>query len=134
MNDELRTRGDDLNSANAFLQSVLASLRGGVAVVDQDFRVIAWNEQAEDLWGLRESEVNGQHFLNLDIGLPVDQLRTTLRKCMQGESEEEAVKLRAINRRGKTIHCQVTCTPLRGPTDEIRGAILHMEDHGDGKP
>ena len=133
MNDELRTRGDDLNSANAFLQSILASLRGGVAVVDRDFRVLAWNERAEDLWGLREDEVNGQHFLNLDIGLPVDQLRTALRKCMQGESEQEAVNLLAINRRGKTINCQVTCTPLRGPA-EIRGAILHMEDHGDGKP
>jgi two-component system, chemotaxis family, CheB/CheR fusion protein len=102
-------------------------------VVDRDFRVLAWNERAEDLWGLRKDEVNGQHFLNLDIGLPVDQLRPALRKCMQGESEEEAVNLLAINRRGKTIHCQVTCTPLRGPA-EIRGAILHMADHGDGKP
>jgi hypothetical protein len=26
----------------------------------------------------------------------------------------------------------VTCTPLRGPTEEMQGAILHMEEQADG--
>ena len=30
--------------------------------------------RAEELWGLRADEVVGQHFLSLDIGLPVEQL------------------------------------------------------------
>jgi two-component system, chemotaxis family, CheB/CheR fusion protein len=126
MNDELRTRGDELNSANAFLNAILASLQGGVAVVDRELRVVAWNQQAEDLWGLRETEVAGRQFLNLDIGLPVDQLRTLLRKCISSESDGERVSLDAVNRRGKPIRCQVTCTPLRGTNEEMRGAILLM--------
>ena len=129
MNDELRTGKDELNSANEFLQSILASLQGGVAVVDRELKVLAWNPRAEDLWGLRESEVTGQYFLNLDIGLPLADLRSILRNCVDGQSEGQVVTLPAVNRRGKSIRCDVTCTPLRGLTDEMRGAILVMEDH-----
>jgi two-component system, chemotaxis family, CheB/CheR fusion protein len=34
----------------------------------------------------------------------------------------------AVNRRGKSIQCQVTCTPLVGSNDGVRGAILLMEE------
>ena len=53
INDELRQRGEELNAANAFLQSVMTSLRGGVAVVDRELRLLAWSRHAEELWGLR---------------------------------------------------------------------------------
>lgn len=133
MNDELRHRGDDLDSANSFLQSVLTSLKSGVVVVDRELKVLAWNEQAQELWGLRESEVSGQHFLNLDIGLPVEQLKPAIRGCLNGESATDIVTLDAINRRGKPIRCGVTCTPLRGGDEGLRGAILMMEESVDGR-
>ena len=132
MNDELRQRGDDLNSANAFLQSVLTSLRSGVAVVDQELRVVAWNSRAEDLWGLRQGEVTGKNLLNLDIGLPVERLKLMLRNCLNGEGEDQAVTVDAINRRGKSIRCEVACTPLRGQDADIRGAIMIMNNRTDG--
>jgi two-component system CheB/CheR fusion protein len=130
MNDELRQRGEDLNTSNAFLQAVLASLEGGVAVVDPELRVLAWNPQAEELWGLREEEVEGKHLLNLDIGLPLERLRPLLRTCLGGEAGNQV--LDAVNRRGKTIRCQVTCTPLRADDTGVRGAILLMEHEPDG--
>jgi len=130
MNDELRQRGEDLNTSNAFLQAVLASLEGGVAVVDPELRVLAWNPQAEELWGLREEEVEGKHLLNLDIGLPLERLRPLLRSCLGGEAGNQV--LDAVNRRGKTIRCQVTCTPLRADDTGVRGAILLMEHSADG--
>jgi two-component system CheB/CheR fusion protein len=133
MNDEHRTQGDELNTATAFLQSFLASLQGGVAVVDRELRVLAWNERAEDLWGVREVELTGKHLLNLDIGLPVDRLLSLLRTCINGESQGEHAIVPAVNRRRRSIQCDVTCSPLRGLTDEIEGAILVMEEHGDGK-
>jgi two-component system CheB/CheR fusion protein len=129
INDELRQRGDELNLANAFLGSVLRSLQSGVAVVDRELKLLAWNRQAEELWGIRADEVSGNHLLNLDIGLPVAQLRPALRACLAGESEVQQVVLDAvINRRGRPIRCQVTCTPLHGATDEIRGAIILMDE------
>ena len=133
MNDELRQRGDELNSSNAFLESVLTGLEGGVAVLDRELRVLAWNGNAEELWGLRKEEVNGKHLLNLDIGLPVERLRPALRSCLNNGGERSMLTLDAVNRRGKTIRCEITCTPLRGPDDQVRGAILLMEDSEDGR-
>ena len=127
INDELRQQGDELGAVNAFLHSVLGSLRAGVAVVDRDLHVLAWNPRAEDLWGLRADEAVGQHLLALDIGLPLDRLRTPLRSCLAGEHPVEEVTLQAVTRRGRTIRCLVRLSPLFTSGDEIRGAILLME-------
>ena len=70
-----------------------------------------WNRVAEDLCGLRRDEVEGEHFLNLDIGLPVDQLRAPIRAVLTG-SEREHLVLAAVNRRGRPIRCDVNMSPL----------------------
>src|SRR5262249_3253526 len=62
-NEEMRGRTEELNHSNDFLESVLTSVRVGVMVIDRNFRVQSWNRKSEDLWGLRESEVQGQNFL-----------------------------------------------------------------------
>jgi two-component system CheB/CheR fusion protein len=63
VNEELRQRSEELRQVNGFLESILGSLRGGVAVVDSDFLVRVWNKRAEDLWGLRSDEVRGKNLL-----------------------------------------------------------------------
>jgi two-component system CheB/CheR fusion protein len=133
MNDELRQRGEDLNSANAFLESVLTSMRGGVAVVDRELRLLAWNTQAEELWGIRGEEARGGHLLNLDIGLPVERLRPLLKTALAGDGDGRVLTLEAVNRRGKPIQCEVTCTPLRGADGDVHGAIVLMEETGNGR-
>jgi two-component system CheB/CheR fusion protein len=138
INDELHLRTDELNQVNAFLESILTSLKGGVVVIDRDLQVQVWNNRSEDLWGVRPDEAHGKHFLNLDIGLPVQDLRQPIRACLAGEAAHEEVMLRARTRRGKDIDCLVICSPLLGATKEIRGVILLMEEkavvHGDGEP
>jgi two-component system CheB/CheR fusion protein len=129
INDELRRRSDELNDVNDFMEAVLGSLRGGVAVLDPELRVEVWNERAFDLWGVRDDEVRGMHFMMLDIGLPVQSLAKPIRACLAGESESESVTLNAINRRGKPVSCDVTCTPMRrGNGDSVRGVIVVMEE------
>jgi two-component system CheB/CheR fusion protein len=128
INDELRRRSEDLNQANAYLEAILTSLRGGVAVLDRDLRVQIWNSRAEELWGLRADEVVGQHFLNLDIGLPVVQLSRPLRACLSGEAVDGTVSLNATNRRGRSIRCRTTVTPLLGAGGENEGVIVLMEE------
>lgn len=84
MNEEINLRSDELNQVNGYLESILTCLRAGVVVVNRELQIQIWNDKAEDLWGLRLAEVEGQHFLNLDIGLPVDQLRQPIRACLGG--------------------------------------------------
>lgn len=131
INAEVRKRTDELNSVNAFLQSILSSLRGAVVVLNTDLLIQIWNDEAEDLWGLRAEEMQGQHFLNLDIGLPVEQLRQPLRKCLLRETEYVEVTLSATNRRGKAIECKITCTLLKGMENESCGVIMTMEQQSE---
>lgn len=129
INEEMRQRTDELNNANSFLESILASLRAGVVVIDNHFNILTWNYCAEDLWGLRADEVQRQSFFNLDIGLPVDQLRSPIRNCLAGESlEQEEIILNATNRRGRSIQCRVSYSLLVGTHQERRGVILLMEE------
>jgi two-component system CheB/CheR fusion protein len=129
MNHELHSRGEELNHSNAFLESVLTSLRGGVVVVDRNFKIQTWNNQAESLWGIRADEAIEQNFLNLDIGLPVEQLRQPIRDCLAGDTTDNAeLFLAAVNRRGKGIECRISCTPLVNIHQEIQGVIVLMEE------
>jgi two-component system CheB/CheR fusion protein len=129
VNDELQRRSEELNRSNAFLESILTSLKGGVIVVNRNLHVQIWNHKAEDMWGLRPEEAVEQNFLNLDIGLPVEQLRQPIRDCLSGPAGGcSEVVLNAINRRGRNIQCRVTCTPLIGEQGQIQGVILLMEE------
>jgi two-component system, chemotaxis family, CheB/CheR fusion protein len=128
-NEELRQRSDDLNRANSFLESILTGVRTGVVVLDRELHVLAWNHRAEDLWGLRADEVKGKNFLQLDIGLPTDQLKAAMRTTLSGTDGDYSAKvLAATNRRGRTIECSVITTPLLDNGQQIRGVILMMEE------
>jgi two-component system, chemotaxis family, CheB/CheR fusion protein len=134
INDELGQRTTELNQLNAFLESIWAGLDGAVTVLDADLRVLVWNHGSEDLWGVRQEEVQGQHFLNLDIGLPIDQLMPTLRAAMSGENGTQSTVIQATNRRGRTVTCRVTCSPLLDHDKTLRGAILVVVDQPGQQP
>jgi two-component system CheB/CheR fusion protein len=134
LNEELSQRSEELNEVNSFLESILGSLREGVVVVDRDFLVRIWNHRAEDLWGLRSDEVRGKNLLNLDIGLPVEQLKQPIRVTMSDGGAYQEVVLDAVNRRGKAMRCRVSCNPLTGAGDLRRGAILMMGEADSSRP
>ena len=131
MNEEFRNRSMDVTSANSFLESVFASLQSAVIVLDRQFAIQVWNERAVDLWGLRPGEVLGSNFLNLEIGLPVAELRSVVREALVGEKTPAALVLAATNRRGKPIHCRVSVAPLRDADRPVHGVILLMDDVGE---
>lgn len=128
INDELQDRTGELDQANEFLETILTSLRAGVVVLNPEQHVRVWNRQAQELWGLRPEEAVGQHFLNLDIGLPTDRLRSIIRRTLAGEEGPHDVTVAAVNRRGRSIDVRVLGSPLRGPEESATGVILTMEE------
>jgi two-component system, chemotaxis family, CheB/CheR fusion protein len=134
INDELRDRTSDLNEAKQFLETILTGLRAGVAVLDGDMRVLIWNRHAEDLWGLRQDEIVGQHFLNLDIGLPTQQLRPLIRSTLARQAGPHEMVLSAVNRRGRPIQVRVAGSPLDRADGKASGAILLMEQDSNLTP
>jgi two-component system CheB/CheR fusion protein len=134
VNAELRHRTKELNQANALLGSILSSLNHVAVVLDREFNILMWNERARALWGLRADEVRSRSILGLDIGLPVERLRSPVRSLLNGRSSEREIILEAITRRGKAIQCRIICAPLRGSGNGVDGVILLMEELHETRP
>ncbi len=127
MNDQVEQRSHELERVNTYLRSILTGLRAAVVVLDRDLQVEVWSDKAQELWGLRDEEAKGQPFLSLDIGLPVERLREPILQCMNSGPRGNQMMLEGVNRRGRPIRCEVTCTRLGdGPVAE--GAIVLMEE------
>ena len=132
MNDELRERTDEALHANSFLNSILSSLDRVVVVLDRQLRVVEWSRAAADVWGLRSDEVVGDHFLNLDFGLTVGDLREPIRNVLAGK-EQPPLRLAARNRVGHPVACGIAFAPLRTHRAEVDGVILLMSVSPDGE-
>ena len=127
-NESLRERQEEVDRLNEFMGSVLSSMNSGVAVVDSEMRLLAWNARAEDLWGIRTDEAVDEHLMNLDIGLPVEQLRQPIRAQLADDAlEPQTVVLDAVNRRGRAIRVRVTLTHIRDRAESAPAAMLVME-------
>jgi two-component system CheB/CheR fusion protein len=126
MNDELRLRTTEVNDLNTFLEAILTSMGTVVVVLDADQQVKIWNSGAQELWGLRPEEAEGQHMFSLDIGLPADGLRSSVRSVLVGKAERTEDVVAATNRRGHAIECRVLSVPLAAD-GEVTGVIMLME-------
>ena len=125
-NEELNIRTEELNRVSVFMESILTSLKMGMTVLDNRLSIQLWNNRMIEFWGLRVEEVRDRFFFDLDIGLPVEQLRGMIRDCQAAANDYQELTLTAINRRGKTINCRVICTPLK-IKEQRQGLILLME-------
>jgi two-component system CheB/CheR fusion protein len=130
-NTELRQRSLDLDEVNVFLEAILGSLGSGVIVLNRQLKVRVWNRVSEDLWGLRSDEVEGQHFLNLDIGLPIDQLSQPVRAAVSEQGEIVDLQLPAVNRRGRAIDVDVRVAPLQSDGQSPQGVIVLVRGVGE---
>jgi two-component system CheB/CheR fusion protein len=128
-NDEARARGEEVDRVNAFLETILTSMGVAVVVVDGELRVQVWNDQAEELWGLRADEAEGVHLLSLDITLPTERLVGPVRTSLaNGDEPLPAFELDTTNRRGRPIRCTVRCLPLPATDlDQRSGAVILLE-------
>ena len=128
VNAELRQRTEEMSQLTAFFESVFGNVPTAAVVVNHNLDVLMWNHRAEDLWGLRAGEVQGKGLLNLDIGLPLADLRGNILPVLAGDTAVKEIVLDAVNRRGKKIRCRVTCTPLLSGKNKRDGVILLMEE------
>jgi two-component system CheB/CheR fusion protein len=131
VNEELRQRTDEMNQLNAFFASVLGSLRQAAVVVNHNLNVLIWNHRAEDLWGLRADEVQGEDLISLDIGLPVGELEAPLEQALSSASSSTDLHLEAVNRRGRSVTCEVRVMPLVSAKQGLYGGIVLMRESGE---
>jgi two-component system, chemotaxis family, CheB/CheR fusion protein len=140
MNDELQTTNEELQTsntqqrelsariarANNFLESILASIRSCVVVLDERFEILVWNDHCEQTWGLRADEVKRKSFFGLDIGLPVATLEEPLHAFVGDDQNNFETVMDAINRRGRAIRCKLRATRITAYN--LRGLVLLIEE------
>jgi two-component system CheB/CheR fusion protein len=131
VNQELRKRGADLTRSNVFLSGILRTVPLGVVVMNDDLHVELWNDVAADMWGVRQTEVKGKHFLGLEIGLPVQQLRQPLLQLRHAPDTVSETIIQATNRHGRPMKVRVLCSSVGGAAAGGHGEILLMQESGE---
>lgn len=125
---QLRARTQEITDLNSFMEAILGSFQAALIVVDRNLVVQVWTARAHDLWGLRAEETLGQHLLDLDSGLPTDDLRPWL-QAVVSEQQPALIgeHLRVVNRRGQPVDLRVSMTPLQFEAEAPTGALVSME-------
>ena len=126
-NEELRRHSDEFGDYRHHVDAILRGLDAGVVVVDRELKVRSWNRWSENAWGLREEEVIGHPFRDLDIGLPVRRLEEAVRRAATA-SEGSEIAVDAVDRRGRGMRCRVRVAPLLYDDRSAQGAVVLVED------
>jgi hypothetical protein len=71
-------------------------------------------------------EVQGQRFIELDIGFPVERRAEPIRQAALDGAEPFDENVEAVTRRGQTVQCRVRTLPLRDGGGEASGTIILM--------
>ncbi|HEX2682018.1 MAG TPA: CheR family methyltransferase, partial [Candidatus Dormibacteraeota bacterium] len=127
INTDLRLKTNEVDKLNTGLRAITGNIEVGAVVLDGDMRVQVWNERAADLWGLRSDEVLGKPFFDLDIGLPVTNVRGMIQAVMRGSPVHDEATVRAVSRRGKNIQVRVIAYTL-SDGQRANGVVIVMEE------
>jgi hypothetical protein len=124
---ELRTKADELERMRQFSENILESLNDGLAVFDRTGRVIRWNRQLEELYGVRHEDAVGRAAGDLFDAPIVAMLR-----ALSGDSPEGAasykVPLSTRHDAPRRLLVNLGATPLRDSHANVVGSIVIVED------
>jgi hypothetical protein len=125
---QLRTKADEVDRMRQFSDSILESLNDGLAVVDLEDRVVRWNTQLEQLFGLARADAIGRSLDTIFEPPFVESLRAARRESPTG-AVLFRVPLASAHAAGqRRLLVNVAAAPLRTPGGDTAGTIVIIED------
>ena len=124
---QLRTKADELERMRQFSDNILESLNDGLAVLDQDGRVVRWNRPMEELYGVRHEDVVGRALDQVFDSQIVRMLGATPSGRAEGAAYYR-VPMTTRHDPPRRLLVNLGTTPLRDSSDEIVGSIVIIED------
>ncbi|MCH9644605.1 MAG: PAS domain S-box protein [Gammaproteobacteria bacterium] len=138
-NEELQASNEELESSNAKLKHstllldeykyynelMLNSFDLGIISVDNNYRVITWNEWNEKQWGLEAKEVVKKYLFDIEMGVDFNSIKNSILNYKHGRS---VIDISARNRLGKTLECRLTVYPILKESGAQDGFILVLRD------
>jgi len=114
-------------TSKEFLDSILASMEGGVFTIDKNARITSFNRAAEKITGFKKEEVLNKeccHILRSDLCKEKCPLKETLETGRTFHGYE----IMFTNKAGNKIPVNITTSPLRSSNNEIIGAVENFRD------
>ena len=112
-----------------YARSVIQNITEGIIGLDREYRIRTWNRAMGERYGISESEVLGRDLFEAFPNLQREGLQQELEPLLRGE--RRTFSLRHFEHetlhRGRVI-LNIRGSALRGPTDEVTGAVLAIED------
>jgi PAS domain S-box-containing protein len=115
----------------AELDAIQAGARDATIGVDTDGAIVSWSPGAAALYGYEAEEVVTRDLSLLSADETDDEAPIRLREAIQSGQElrdEEAVHR---SKNGTEISVSLTTVPIRGPGDEMSGAVVAVTDVGE---
>jgi len=125
---ELRVKESDLTRLEVLHESIIGSLTSGLIVLDDQERMILFNPAAEKMFGLAAARVCGHpicdHLPHLARHLSIPSSISSAPPRIQTQLTDASCPTAD----GKTMHLQVSISPLQYALGEQRGWILIFQD------
>jgi PAS domain S-box-containing protein len=120
---QLRTKADELERMRQFSDNILESLNDGLAVLDRNGRIVRWNRQMEELYGIRHEDAVGHALADLFDPAVV----SLVREASDGAAYYK-IPLATRHEPARRLLVNVGTTPLRDAHAEVVGSIVIVED------
>jgi two-component system NtrC family sensor kinase len=124
---QLRTKADELERMRQFSENILESLNDGLAVLDRNGRVVRWNRQLEELYGIRHEAAVGQPLRELfDAGI-VRMIQGPADGAAEGTAHYR-IPMNTRHTPARRLLVNLGATPLRDSHEDVVGSIVIVED------
>ena len=114
-----RERASELDRLNLFLENILGGLGVAVVVLDPDGRVQAWNDAAEEAFGLPADRARDRLLTSLDLGIPAHAVERVVENALAVDAREGVDSADLSGRR-----VVVRALPLASHEGTRNGAVL----------
>ncbi len=110
-----------------FHELILDSLSDGVFTVDHDLVITSFNHAAERIFGISRGEAIGQKCHEL-FHTGICQEGCTVKETLRSGEPPRPVRIDIRNSDGELVPVRVSTVVLRGPEEELMGAIRILHD------
>jgi PAS domain S-box-containing protein len=130
--EDREQRYQEMNHLATQTDNILRSMAAAVLVVDNDGRVIRWNQAYEDMWDLKSIEPS-EHYksLFLQFHLPEkesENLCKLLGDCLSSGEAHPEYNMELHPEGGNTFFINLLLNPLIDRQGERQGAVMLLED------
>ncbi|SKA08070.1 sensor histidine kinase [Selenihalanaerobacter shriftii] len=109
-------------------EAIVKSINSPIVVTDKEHRIVLLNPIAEELFGIRESEVINKHFLEVikeeDIFKEIERII----EDNQSEASRQQEKVLQLDYQNKEHYYRLMVTPVLGKEREVSRVITFLDD------